>query len=57
MKGYIDRHGNNVPGVSILEAIASKPRKLKNLIKALTKLNLTIDPSVQISDKKSPWIK
>ena len=57
MKGYLDCSGHKVAGVSILESIIASPRKLSNLVKALTKLNLTIDPSVQVSNKKIAWVK
>ena len=57
MKGFVNSNGNKVAGVSILESIIVNPRKFDSLVKALSALNLTIDPSVQVSDKKSAWIK
>lgn len=57
MKSFKDGNGNWVGGCSILEACLSHPRKRQNLIKTLTKLNMTIDPSVQISDKGRKWIR
>ena len=57
MKSYINEKGQKVNGVTILEAIAASPRKLNNLVNALSVLGFTIDPSVQINDKKSAWIK
>ena len=57
MKGYVDQNGNKVHGVSILEAIIPYPRKFNNLVKALSAHNLTIDPSVQVRDKKSAWVR
>jgi len=57
MKSYTSHNGQEVSGVSILEAIIVNPRKFNNLVKALSALNLTIDPSVQVNDKKSFWVK
>lgn len=57
MKGFVNSNGKEVAGVSILESIIVNPRKFDRLVKALSALNLTIDPSVQVSDKKSAWIK
>ena len=57
MKGYISHNGTKIDGVTILESIIVNPRKLGRLVQALTALNLTIDPSVQITDRKTSWIK
>ena len=57
MKGFVNSNGKEVAGVSILESIIVSPRKFDSLVKALSALNLTIDPSVQVGDKKSAWIK
>ena len=57
MKGYISHNGTKIDRVTILESIIVNPRKLGRLVQALTALNLTIDPSVQITDRKTSWIK
>ena len=57
MKSCINEKVQKVNGVTILEAIAASPRKLNNLVNALSVLGFTIDTSVQINDRKSAWIK
>ncbi len=57
MKSYTSHNGQEVSGVSILESIIVNQRKFNNLVKALSALNLTIDPAVQVNDKKSFWVK
>jgi hypothetical protein len=57
MKDYTSHNGQNVQGVSILESIIVNPRKFKRLVEALSALNLTIDPAVQVTDKKRAWVK
>ena len=53
MKGYISHNGIKIDGVTILESIIVNQRKLSRLVQALTALNLTIDPSVQFTDRKA----